>query len=214
MCVPAKYGAAKYGPAKSVPTKYVPAKYSNNVPGQQAGFTLLELVIGFTVLAIALTMLSSILAPLQQRSSQIWQQVRSAELAQGLLSEISARAFDENSSRSGGLLRCGESGAGSCAAVFPACPASGMTSLTEEANRADWDDVDDYHCWRASGSELTDLLGSTLASRYSGYQLAVTVSYAGSSAGLASNNSAKRITLIITDPQNQTLSFSSLKGNW
>ncbi len=181
---------------------------------RQTGFTLLELVIGLTVLAIALTMLSSILAPLQQRSDLVWQQVRSAELAQGLLSEISARAFDENSSRSGGLLRCGETGAGSCAAAFPACPASGMTSLTEEANRADWDDVDDYHCFRASASELTDVLGNTLASRYSGYQLAVTVSYAGTSAGLANNSSAKRISLSITDPQNQTLNFSALKGNW
>lgn len=177
---------------------------------RQRGFTLVELVIGMVVLAIALTLLTGVLAPLHRDSGAIWLQVRSAELAQSLLSEVMARSFDENSSRSGSPLRCGEAGAGSCAASLPACPVSGMSAVTEEANRQDYDDVDDFHCLRADAATLTDVLGTSLASRYANYQLAINVSYDGS----ASNNLVKRITLNITAPDGTVLTFSALKGNW
>ena len=178
------------------------------------GFSLLELVIGLTVLALTLTLISAVIVPLQQRSGGIWQQVRSAELAQAVLAEVLSRAFDENSPRSGGLLRCNESGAANCAASIPACPASGMTSLTEETNRADWDDVDDYHCFRANADSLTDLLGQSLQQRYSGYQLAIEVAYVGVELGFADDSRVKRIALTVTDPSGQSLRYSAIKGNW
>lgn len=180
----------------------------------QRAFTLLELVIGLVVLGAALALLSGVLLPLHQQSGSTWQQVRSAELAQGMLNEILARSFDENSPRSGGLLRCDEAGAASCAASISPCPASGSSSLTEEANRADWDDVDDYHCFRASAASLTDLYGQSLQERYSGYQLAVEVSYTGSALGFANDRLVKRIQLTVTDPSGQRLRYSALKGNW
>lgn len=180
----------------------------------QRGFTLVELVIGMVVLAIALTLLTGVLAPLHRDSGAIWLQVRSAELAQSLLSEVMARSFDENSSRSGSPLRCGETGAGSCAASMPACPVSGMSAVTEETNRLDYDDVDDFHCLRADAASLTDWLGTSLASRYANYQLAVSVSYDGTNTGAASNNLVKRVTLNITAPDGTVLTFSALKGNW
>ena len=179
-----------------------------------AGFTLVELVIGMVVLAIALTLLTGVLAPMHRDSGAIWLQVRSAELAQSLLSEVMARSFDENSSRNGSPLRCGEAGASSCAASIPACPASGMSSLTEEANRQDWDDVDDFHCLRADAATLTDWLGTSLASRYANYQIAISVSYDGSNSGAANNALVKRVTLNITAPDSTKLTFSALKGNW
>ena len=180
----------------------------------QHGFTLVELVLGIVVLAIALTLLTGILAPLHRDSGAIWLQVRSAELAQSLLSEVMARSFDENSSRSGSPLRCGETGAGSCAASIPACPVTGMSSLTEESNRQDYDDVDDFHCLRADAATLTDWLGTSLASRYANYRIAVTVSYDGTASGAASNGLVKRVTLNITAPDSTVLTFSALKGNW
>jgi len=179
-----------------------------------AGFTLIELVIGMVVLAIALTLLTGVLAPLHRDSGAIWLQVRSAELAQSLLSEVMARSFDENSSRNGSPLRCGETDAGSCAATMPACPASGMSLRTEETNRQDWDDVDDFHCLRADAATLTDWLGTSLASRYANYQVTIFVSYDGSNSGAASNNLVKRVTLNITAPDGTQLTFSALKGNW
>ena len=179
-----------------------------------SGFTLVELVIGIVVLAVALTLLTGVLAPLQRNSGSVWLQVRSAELAQSLLSEVMARSFDENSSRSGSPLRCGETGAGSCATAMPACPVSGMSALTEEASRQDWDDVDDFHCLRADAANLSDWLGNSLASRYANYQVAVFVSYDGTASGAASNTLVKRISLNVTAPDGTVLQFSSLKGNW
>ena len=179
-----------------------------------AGFTLVELVIGIVVLAIALTLLTGVLAPMHRDSGAIWLQVRSAELAQSLLSEVMARSFDENSSRNGSPLRCGEAGAGSCAAAMPACPVSGMSAVTEEASRQDWDDVDDFHCLRADAASLSDWLGNSLASRYANYQVAIFVSYDGTNSGAASNTLVKRVTLNITAPDGTQLTFSALKGNW
>ena len=65
------------------------SRHSKNLRDQSAamlqrGFTLFELVIGMVVLAIALTLLTGILAPLHRDSGAIWLQVRSAELAQSL----------------------------------------------------------------------------------------------------------------------------------
>lgn len=177
------------------------------------GFTLLELVIGFVVLGLVLAGFSALLVPNQQQSVQTWQQVRAAELAQSLLNEIMARSFDEQSDRSGTGLRCGESGASSCLASFAACPASGMTASTEEAVRSAYDDVDDYHCLRGDASSFSDMLGASLAQDYAGYQIAVQVSYAGSSVGVG-NTLMKRITLVVTTPTNLTLQFDAFKGNW
>lgn len=194
-----------------------PIRHPQCNPGRQRGFTLMELVIGLVVLAIALTLVTRLLGPLHESSGYVWQQVRAAELAQSVLGDIMARSFDENASRGGGEQRCDEFGATACAASLPACPPSGLTSLSEEALMADWDDVDDYHCLRVDAGSLTGLLGSQ-ASRYAGYQLAVTVSYAGTAAGLgagtANNRRAKRIDLVVTAPDGTALSFSSLKGNW
>jgi len=179
-----------------------------------AGFSLLELVVGMLVLAISLTLLVSVLLPMQTQSGAIWQQVRSAELAQAMLSEIQGRAFDDNTPADGSLLRCDEAGASACVAAFPVCPATGQTALTEEADRADFDDVDDYHCFRASGASLSDVLGQSMADSYSGYQLAVELSYAGTDYGFASNRLVKKISLTVTAPDGTALLFSSLKGNW
>jgi MSHA pilin protein MshD len=187
---------------------------SPSQPTASGGFTLIELVIGIVVLAVALTLLTGVLAPLHRSSGSIWLQVRSSELAQSLLSEVMARSFDENSSRSGSLLRCGEVGANACAATIPACPVSGMSALTEESSRPDYDDVDDFHCLRADAASLTDWLGNSLASRYANYQVAIVVSYDGTSSGAASNGLVKRVTLTTTAPDGNVLTFSALKGNW
>ncbi len=186
----------------------------NGLPQYPLGFTLLELVVGMLVLAISMTVLVSALAPMHQQSGAIWQQIRSAELAQALLSEIQGRAFDDNTPADGSLLRCDEAGANACVAAFPACPAQGLTALTEEAARADFDDVDDYHCFRASGDTFSDVLGQSMADSYRGYQLSVQLSYAGTEYGLASNRLVKKISLTVTAPDGTALLFNSLKGNW
>lgn len=180
---------------------------------RQRGFTLLELVLGLVILAISSTVLVSVLLPLQQQAANYSHQVRSIELAQALLAEIQARAFDDATPSNGSLLRCDEQGAASCVAAFPACPTQGSSAITEESQRADFDDVDDYHCFRASGAALVDVLGQPLADSYRNYQLAVQVSYAGTEYGLAQRR-IKKISVTVTSPDGERWLFTRLKGNW
>lgn len=185
---------------------------STAVP-KQAGFTLIELIVGVVVLGIALLMISSILGPMYVRSSEPWHQVRAAELGHSLMNEILARSFDENSSRGTTLLRCGETGAVSCIAAIPACPAMGISSATEEASRDLYDDVDDFHCFRGDGAAVSNILNESLADSYRNYQVEVFVSYAGADVGLP-NQSAKRVDIRVILPAGDSIAFSSYKGNW
>lgn len=194
-----------------IPLRSTPAA-SKAIP-KQAGFTLLELIVGVVVLGIALLMISSILGPMYIRSSEPWQQVRAAELGHSLMNEIMARSFDENSSRGATLLRCGEAGADSCIAVIPACPVTGMSSATEEASRDLYDDVDDFHCFRGDGAAVSNILNESLADSYRNYQVEVFVSYAGADVGLP-NQSAKRVDISVILPSGDSIAFSSYKGNW
>jgi MSHA pilin protein MshD len=180
---------------------------------KQAGFTLLELIVGVVVLGIALLMISSILGPMYIRSSEPWQQVRAAELGHSLMNEIMARSFDENSSRGTNLLRCGEAGASACIATIPACPATGMSSATEETSRDLYDDVDDFHCFRGDGAAVSNILNQSLADSYRNYQVEVFVSYAGADIGLP-NQRAKRVDIRVILPSGGNIAFSSYKGNW
>lgn len=72
------------------------------------GFTLVEIIIGIVVLSISLSIISTLIAPAEQKSADQILQVKAAELAQSLLNDISSRAFDHNSDMAGGILRCGE----------------------------------------------------------------------------------------------------------
>lgn len=178
-----------------------------------AGFTLIELIVGMVVLAIAILMVSQIMGPMLVRSTEPWHQVRAAELGHSLMNEIMAMSFDENSSRGSNLLRCNAAGAASCIASLPACPATGMTSATEEANRSLYDDVDDYHCLRADGGSLTDILNQNQAATYNNYRVEIYVSYAGSRLGLA-NNTAKQVEIQVSTPGGEVIVFTGFKGNW
>ena len=176
---------------------------------KQRGVTLLELVIGITVLAVALTLITAVLSPLFVRSTDPWHQVRAAELGHSLMNEILARSFDEQSDRSGGLLRCDEValGAAPCTAEANFGPDAGETRLS-------FNDVDDFHGFGAEGAAiLTNILDDALSEAYRNYSAAVTVRYAGADFGLAQRQ-VKRIELVITTPTNSSIAFSAYKGNW
>lgn len=177
------------------------------------GFTLVELVIGMLVLAVALTLITSVLGPMLRSSSETWHQVRAAELGHSLMNEITSRAFDENSPRGTTMLRCNQAGASACIASIPACPAAGMSAATEESSRDLYDDIDDYHCLRLSGAALSNALNQSLADSYAEYQLSVSISYAGTDLAVA-NTLMKRIDILVTTPTGDVLAFRSYKGNW
>ena len=170
------------------------------------GFTLIELTIGIVVLSVALLVMTGALFPQAERSTNPWFQVRSAELAHSMMNEILAKKFDENSFTSGNL-RCGELNASGCVASadLSNC-ASGL--FREEANRADFDDVDDFNCLSIPGNSLTDLTGNqALADVYAGFNVAVSVSY-------QTFDQVKLITVTVTPPKGDQIVYSAYKANY
>lgn len=208
---------------------------------QSAGFTLIEMIVGIVVLAIALVVITGALGPLYKRSSDPWHQVRAAELGQSFLNEIMARAFDEASDKAGGEYRCDaqvgaepEPGATPCnnSLLLSSDPVlacseqlscedtGGCSAWREEAERASFDDVDDFHAYVGTGADIANVLGSddpdaALASYYQSYKVCVDVRYAGIElSATTSERKAKKITVSIVTPSGEEVNFSAYKGNW
>lgn len=178
-----------------------------------AGFTLIELVIGMVVFSIVLAIITTLIASQARNSVEPMLQVRATELAQSLLNEISAKSFDENSDRAGGLLRCGETGASHCSAINAIGP--------DGETRASFDDVDDYHGLNQTDNNISNSQGEelTVAGRqlYSGFRAQVSVVYDDNQDGVADTtigSKHKLITVTITTPSKQSLIFSTYRSNY
>lgn len=172
---------------------------------RQAGFTLIELVVGIVVMAIALTFLSTVFFGKAGRSVEPLLQIRAAEFGQALMDEILAKNFDETTPL-GGLPAC------------TVCTAGGSLGSDGEA-RSNYDDVDDYHDSCGVPVALTDSLGNVVGNAV-GYSMEVCVVYDGNYDGTADANiNAKLITVNIYPPSGAGLggtpiSINSYKGNF
>ena len=192
-------------PRRQTPRHHAPRR-------QSAGFTLVELVIGITIMAIALLVMTGVLFPQAQRSTDPWFQVRSAELAQSFMNEILARSFDENSPRSGESYRCDDGGAGPACTNLGVC--GGATPWIEEgASRELYDDVDDFHCFTATGDAITNISNQQLVGVYQSFTVSVDVQYAGTDLGLTARE-AKRITVTVTPPRGPDVQYASYRTNY
>jgi MSHA pilin protein MshD len=169
---------------------------------RQQGFTLIEVIIGIVALSISLSIVATLLVPTEEQSAGQIHQIQAAELAQGLLDEISSRAFDQNSDMAGGVNRCNETGFVPCSAILG--PESG------ELSRQDYNDVDDYHGYMLKETAT----GDGLAKGYTNFALGVTVVYDGLALGLADNQLAKRISVTVTTPLGTAITFSRYKANY
>lgn len=191
------------------------------------GVTLIELIIGIVVLGISLSLITSILGPLYVRSVDPWHQIRAAELGHSLMNEILGKAFDENSNRSGGPLRCDEDGGENCSCTatevvltFYRCTAGSNYSVfgPNGETRSQFNDVDDYHGLVQSGADISNIFGSGLADAYREYTVRVQVDYAGVEVGMGGSNEAnrlvKRINVSVTTPSGDVIDFAAYKGNW
>lgn len=177
------------------------------------GVTLIELIVGIVVLAISLTLVTSVLGPLFIKSTDPWHQVRATELGQSLMNEILAHSFDENSSRSGSLTRCNEAGAAACTAA--------VDFGTDAETRQQFNDVDDFTGLNTLADALAYIDDASVREQYyRNYQVAVNVRYADAgdvtlSAGTAiTSEQLKLITITVTTPNGEDIQFSAIKGNW
>jgi MSHA pilin protein MshD len=174
------------------------------------GFTLVELVIGIVVFSIVLAIITSLIVPQAMRSVDPIYQVRATELAQSLLNEITAKSFDENSDRIGGIIRCGDGGEIACT--------DAANLGTDGESRDNFDDVDDYHNFNFATNGPSLLVANE--SLYQGFDVQVRVIYDGNYNGFFDNLNvpfeydAKLITISVTTPSGETLVFSAYRSNF
>lgn len=117
----------------------------------QGGFSLIEIVVGIVVSAIALSFLSTLFFANAGRSVEPLLQIKAAEFGQALMDEILSKSFDELTP-AGGVPAC------------TTCSAQG--GFDDGEARADFDDVDDYNTYcnaTAPYEPLVDSLGNTIS---------------------------------------------------
>lgn len=171
----------------------------------QRGVTLVELVIGISVFAIALLLLMTLFYNQSSRSVDALMRFRAAELAQSVMNEMASMRFDEHTDPNG-AMPCGIEGAKSCTSAANWGP--------EESIKAHWDDVDDFHGLTENGKIPTIInhgnKNATYADLYPHYQLNVTVSYHDDTA----SRKSKLIKVIVTTPNKEALEFAALRVNF
>ena len=157
------------------------------------GATLIELVMTIVIISVAIAGVVGAFALISGRSADPLNQTRAVALAQIYMDEILSRRYDEDTPVGG-------------APREPGC-----TINTEETDRADYDDVDDYNA--ISGAAPENAEGTALVADYASFQVTVTVQCAGDEIGLATED-AKRIDLTVTDPSGQDYDFSVYRANY
>ena len=180
------------------------------------GFTLIELIVGIVLLAVALTGILGLLINQAPQAVDPVQQVRAAQLAQRLSGEILQKSFDEHSDHNGGRYRCGEQVAG---VTISSC----STSYGPDGEPASYayNDVDDFDTagnW-VDANTLTQTATGVSSEEYRNYQVKIAVSGADFSDGtfkscVAPCSVGKRIDLQIKLPDGSVLDFSFYRGNY
>ncbi|MBF7073699.1 prepilin-type N-terminal cleavage/methylation domain-containing protein [Glaciecola sp. MH2013] len=181
------------------------------------GFTLIELIVGILIFAVAMVSVINFLQPQVRKGiDPIWQ-VRAASLAQSLSSEITAKAFDENSNLAGGATRCGENDS---SATFVNCTSAANLGPDAGENRELFDDVDDYNGFNFSGANILSSLGLGTSVNgnniYNGFTAQVSVIYDANLDGIADTapGNKKLVLITITTPGGEQISASAVKGNF
>ncbi|WP_435805037.1 type IV pilus modification PilV family protein [Shewanella psychromarinicola] len=164
----------------------------------ERGFTLIELVVGMMVIAIAIVMLTSMLFPQADRAAKTLHRVRSAELAHSVMNEIWGKRYDQNTNPNGGVPACAPTG--------EVCTAASSLGHDGE-NRNNFNDVDDYNGLDEDDKMLDS--SQTYAQAYPRYKLTVTVKYLDPAA-----QAQKLITVAVTTPAGEVITYQALRSNY
>lgn len=191
---------------------------------RSAGFTLIELVMGIVLIAIALGGMLGLLINQSAESTEPVQQVRAAQLAQRLLNDISARSFDQNSDHNGSHWRCGETVNG---ITYATCTLpTGYGPESGETTPYLFNDVDDYHTPAICSQHLTTCSNNSWVaasyftdnsvatqSDYPNYRVQIVIA-PGSGCSATGCTTVKLITVTVQLPDGSQLPFALLRGNY
>ena len=173
----------------------------------QKGFSLIELVAGMTVLALAYSYMSAVMFKQFENSVDPLFKVRSAELGQAYMEEVIGKRFDEESGPSD---RCGDG-------ANPACTLASALGSEAGESRTTYDDVDDYHGLDTNTSGgPKDSLGVARPD-FEKYRVQITVVYDNNYDGTSETNTdakAKLIKITVTDPRSDQVHYAAYRGNY
>jgi len=187
------------------------------------GFTLIELVVGILVFAIAMVALANVFIPQVKKGiDPIWQ-ARAVTLAQSLASEIRAKAFDENTQ----FVNVG----GPCGGA-QTCTQSGNLGPDAGETRPFFDDVDDFHGLVLQGSDIANSLGLSTdfagVDVYAGFTASISVFYDDNEDGINDDDlnqdgtldsgtligNRKLIQITIQTPSGENIVFAMFRNNY
>ncbi|MFT6985091.1 MAG: MSHA pilin protein MshD [Psychromonas sp.] len=203
------------------------------------GFTLVELVVGIVVLAIAMVGMNTMLVSQSKDALEPLYRLRASQLGQNIMEDILTRSYDQKSDHSGGYYRCGEiwgdanlwfdgtawQTAGTptavpCTAIIDYGPDGAHSDGGEkpdpinlnEQKHPTFNDVDDFVLTDfISAVNYGDVVGNPLTAQYNNY--AVKIAVRADSTSLA-GTTMKRIDVTIKTPSDEEIVFSALKGNY
>jgi MSHA pilin protein MshD len=181
------------------------------INNKQRGFTLIEIVVGIVVLAVALTIVTGVFLPQANKMTSPMYQIKATALGKSIMNQVLIRYYDDVNARSSGAIRCGKDING----VIVDCSGLGLdTSYGETSENPDgFNDVDDYDEYCTSEPKTTLKL---FTNEYPGYGLNICVTNAADQFGETStlNNVVKRIAVTIFMPNNEEITLTSFKGNY
>lgn len=183
----------------------------------QAGFSLVELVVGIVVMAIALTYMSTVFFSSAGQSVEPMMQIRATEFGQSLMDEILAKNFDETTP---------VGGVPACSPASTACTASGSLGSDGEA-RENFNDVDDYndYCGDEPGNTGWPLVSSAgfNPDGFNSFRMRICVGYDDDYDGIINESGvddidAKLIVIELFAPQigglGEAIKFTAYKANF
>ncbi|WP_086931229.1 type IV pilus modification PilV family protein [Agarilytica rhodophyticola] len=149
------------------------------------GVTLIETIVFLTVVSIAIVALVKVYSYAIINSVDPLIKVQALEHAQAQLDEILARKFDENTP-TGGVPACDSGDGPACLGISP---------------DGDFDDVGDYNGFIDTSNQ--------------GHTISVSVIAAGSELGGGmANSAARRITVVVTSNNGDSVTLSAYKTNF
>lgn len=173
----------------------MPADRKKNIRAR--GFTLIELVVGITLMAIIFMLLMKLIAPAVVGSAEPLIQQRAASLAESLMEEILSKRYDELTPEGG----------------LPPCTTCSATLGPDGETRPDYDDVDDYNFYCSADNTVTNADGITIGT-YNNFTMRICVTYDGNYNGGTTGQAAKRITVTITPPRYAPIVFTAYRANF
>ncbi|MCG6199695.1 type IV pilus modification PilV family protein [Psychromonas antarctica] len=181
------------------------------------GFTLVELVVGIVVLAIAMMVMNTMLISQSKDALEPLYRLRASQLGQSIMQDILSRAYDQNSDHNGGYYRCGEiwdilspAQLVSCTSAISYGPEGDEIGSDQERKHAEFNDVDDFITVGFVNVRIYgDVLAKDLPQQYENYSVKIAVA-----AETVSGVTMKCIDVSIKTPSNEQIRFSALKGNY